>query len=56
MAVNPHERNTRRSNVRSATCAPRQLPEGGPLMWMMFLHINQKPDDDDDDISKPDLS
>ena len=49
MAVDPHERSTQRSDVRSAMCAPRQLPVGGPLMWMMLLHINQKPDDNDDE-------
>ena len=29
----------------------RQLPGGGPLMWMMPLHmlVNEKPDDADDD-------
>ena len=25
--------------------------EGGPLMWMMHLHVNQKPDYDDDMIT-----
>ena len=25
--------------------------EGGPLMWMMPLHVNKKPDDDDDDLN-----
>ena len=29
-------------------CAASQLPEGGPLMWMMplHLHVNQKSDYD----------
>ena len=26
-------------------CAASQLLGGGPLMWMMHLHVNQKHDD-----------
>ena len=35
----------------SAMRAASQLPERGPLMWMMplHLHVNQKSDYDDDD-------
>ena len=48
-AIDPHDRHTWRSGVRSAMRAASQLP-GGPLMWMlpMYLHVNQKSDDDDD--------
>ena len=37
--------------MRSAMRAASQLPERGPLMWMMtlHLHVNQKSDYDDDD-------
>ena len=52
--VDPQERSTWRSGVRSAMPAASQLLERGPLMWMMplHLHVNQKShyDDDDDDI------
>ena len=49
--VDPQERNTWRSGVRSAMRAASQLPGKGPLMWMMplHLHVNQKSDYDDDD-------
>ena len=37
-AVDPQERNSWTSDVRSAMNATRQLPGRGPLMWMMPLH------------------
>ena len=49
--VDPHERSTWRSGVRSAMGAATNVAsylEGGPLMWMMHLHVNQKSDYDDD--------
>ena len=52
--VNPQERSTWRSGVRSAMGAASQLPGRGntvTLMWMMplHLHVNQKSDYDDHD-------
>ena len=46
-AINPHDRHTWRSGVRSAMRAASQL--SGPLMWMLplYLHVNQKSDYDD---------
>ena len=37
--------------MRSAMCAASQLPGRGPLLWIwpLYLHVNQKFDDDDDD-------
>ena len=46
-AINPHDRRTWRSGVRSAMRAASQLSgRGGPLMWMLplYLHVNQKSD------------
>ena len=50
--IDPQERSTWRSGVRSAMCAASQLPGRGPLMWMMplHLHVNQKSDYDYDDL------
>ena len=50
--VDPQERITWRSGVRSAMRAASQLPGKGPLMWMMplHLHVNQKSDYDYDDM------
>ena len=50
LAINHHDRHTWRSGVRSAMCAASQLPGRGPLMWRLplYLHVNQKSDDDDD--------
>ena len=47
-AINPHDRRTWRSGVRSAMRAASQLSGRGPLMWMlpMYLHVNQKSDYD----------
>ena len=46
--VEPQERSTWRSGVRSAMCASIvSYLEGGPLMWMMHLHANKKLDYDD---------
>ena len=46
-AIDPHDRHTWRSGVRSAISVASQ----DPLMWMLplYLHINKKSDDDDDD-------
>ena len=52
LAINPQDRHTWRSGVRSAMRAASQLPgKGGPLMWMLplYLHIKKSDDDDDDD-------
>ena len=48
-AINPHDRHTWRSGVRSAMHAQVSYLEGGPLMWMLplYLHVNQKSDYDD---------
>ena len=50
-AINPHDRDTWRSGVRSAMRAASQLSGRGPLLWIwpLYLHVNQKSDDDDDD-------
>ena len=40
--VDPQERSTWRSGVRSAMRAASQLPGKGPLTWMMPLHVNEK--------------
>ena len=49
-AIDPLDRHTWRSCVRSAMRATSQLPGRGPLMWMLplYLHVNQKSDNDDD--------
>ena len=46
MAVDPQERSTWRSGVRSAMRAASQSPGRGLLKWMMplHLHVNQKSD------------
>ena len=49
MTVDPQERSTWRSGVRSAVCVQlASYLERGPLMWMMTLHLNQKSDYDDE--------
>ena len=50
LAINPHDRHTWRSDVRPAMHAASQLPGRGTMMWMLplYLHVNQKSDDDDD--------
>ena len=50
-AIDPHDRHTWRSGVRSAMRAACQLPGRGPLMWLLplYLHLNKKYDDGDDD-------
>ena len=50
-AINPHDRDTWRSGVRSAMRAASQLPGRGPMLWIwpLYLHVNKKSDDDDDD-------
>ena len=47
-AIDPHDRDTWRSGGRSAMRAA----EGGTLLWIwpLYLHVNQKSDDDDDDL------
>ena len=48
--VDPQQRSTWRSGVRSVMTAASQLLGRGPLMWMMPLHlrVNQKSDNDYD--------
>ena len=48
-AINPYDRHTWRSVVRSAMCAASQLPGRGPtaVMLPLYLPINQKSNDDD---------
>ena len=43
-AIDPDDRHTWRSGVRSAMRAASQLPGRGPLMWMLslYLHVNKK--------------
>ena len=50
-AINPHDRDSWRSGVRSAMRAASQLPGRGPTVVDMapILHVNKKSDDDDDD-------
>ena len=47
-AIDPHDRRTWRSGVRSAMPAASQLSGRVPLMWMLplYLHVNQKSDYD----------
>ena len=49
-AINPHDRDTCRSGVRSAMHAASLLPGRGPLLWILplNLHVNKKSDDDAD--------
>ena len=50
-AINPHDRDTWRSGVlpclQQASCLER-----GPLLWIwpLYLQVNQKSDDDDDEV------
>ena len=48
-AIDPRDRDTWRSGVRSAMHAASQLP-GRELLWILplYLHVNKKSDDDDD--------
>ena len=48
-AINPHDRDTWRSGVRSAMRAANQLPGRSPLLWIwpLNLQVNQKSDDDE---------
>ena len=50
-AIDPHDRDKWRSGVRSAMRAASQLPGRGPLLWIwpLYLHVNQKSEDDHDD-------
>ena len=50
-AIDPHDRETWRSSVRSAMRAASHLPWRGPLLWILpvYLHVSRKSDDDDDD-------
>ena len=45
--VDPQERRTWMSGMRSTMCAASKFLERGPLMWMVPLHVNQKSDYDD---------
>ena len=51
--INPHDRHTWRSGVRSSMCAANQQSGRGPTVWMLplYLHVNQKSDYDDDGCS-----
>ena len=46
-AIDPHNRDTWRSGVRSAMRAASQLPGGGQLLWIwpLYPHVNQKKDE-----------
>ena len=48
-AINPHDRQTWRSGVRSPCVQQARPLERGPLMWMLplYQHVNQKSDYDD---------
>ena len=48
--IDPRDRYTWRTDV-SACKQQASYLEGGPLMWMLplYLHVNQKSDDDNDD-------
>ena len=48
LAIDPHDRQTWRSGVRSAMPAASQLQQAS-CMLHLYLHVNQKSDDDDDD-------
>ena len=51
-AIDPHDRDTWRSGVRSAMHAASQLPQrGAQLLWILplYLHVYKKSDDDDDE-------
>ena len=50
-AIGPHDRDSRRSGVRSPWVQQASCLEGGPLLWILplYLQVNQKSDDDDDD-------
>ena len=50
-AMDPHDRHTWRSGVRSAMREAASYLEGGPLM-PLYLHVNKKSDSDDDDDDK----
>ena len=49
-AINPHDRHTWKSGVRSAMRAASQLSGRGPMVSMLplYLHVNQKSDYDYD--------
>ena len=50
-AIDPHDRDTWRSGVRSAMRAASQLSGREPLLWIwpLYLHVNQKSYVDDDE-------
>ena len=50
-AIDPHERHTWRTGVDMPYMQKASYLEWGPLMWMLplYLHVNQKSVDDDDD-------
>ena len=49
--IDPQDRHTWRSGVRSAMMQQASYLERGPLMWMLplYVDVNQKSNDDDDD-------
>ena len=48
-AINPHDRHTWRSGV---SVQQASYLEGGPLMWPLYLHVNQKSDYDMMEVSR----
>ena len=52
LAIDPHDRDTWRSAVRSAMHAASQLPQRGTqLLWILplYLHVNKKSDDEEEE-------
>ena len=49
--IDPHDRHNWRTDVKSACEQQAICLEGGPLMRMLplYLHVNQKSEDDNDD-------
>ena len=49
-AIDPYDRDTWRSGVRSAMHAASQIHGRGPRLWIwpLYLHVKKKSDDDDD--------
>ena len=48
-AIDPHDTDTWRSGVRLPCMQQASCLEGGPLLWIwpLYLHVNQKSNDDD---------
>ena len=59
LAVDPHDRDTWRSSVRTVMCAANQLLGRGPtdVDVALYLHVSRKSgDDNDDDSTDPSIS